>query len=394
MPFVTEPERRTEIVADMDVLVVGGGTAGMTAAVAAARAGGRTMVIEKWGYVGGAAVGGLVLTVPEKAGIWGIEREFYEELQRRDAIAWVDGAVGTGRECILSAPMAKILGDEFIQSADVTPLYHTLFCDVLMDGDRIDAVLVDGKSGRQAIRAKVVVDCTGDADVAARAGAPYRLGHDDAGTMLEATTMYNAANVDIDAYRTKKPSREYGVRISGSVPTHVYPGELNCWGGSIAGDGTDTRELTRMEIGLRKMILEEFRNMRELIPGMADSFISLIAEQMGVRETRLIDADYIITSDDKQSARRFEDSIGQCWQFTVPYRSLLPRAVSNLIVAGRCIGATDANKIRIVPNCRTTGQAAGTAAAMAAGGSGVMREVDISELQRRLRDQNVCLGLE
>jgi len=389
MTYIVESERRTPVVEEADVLVVGGGTAGMTAAVAAARTGVRTLLVERWGYVGGAAVGGLVVTVPENAGIWGIEREFYDALEAMGGLAIEPATDAMGRPFILSAPLAKILGDRFVLDAGVVPIYHTWFCDVVMEGDRIDAVIVESKSGRQALRAKVVVDSTGDADVAHRAGAPCRKGH-DGGSMLPVTTMYNCVNVDVEAYR-RRSNVKTERRLSARWITHVNPGELNCWGGRVEGDGTDNRDLTRMEIELRRQILEEFQNMRELIPGMAESFISIIAEQIGVRETRLIDADYVLTKADCDAGRQFEDSIGVCWSFTVPYRSLIPRKVSNLLVAGRCIGSESADKIRIVPNCRTTGQAAGLAAAMAARDSGAVRAVDVERLQKALDAQNVRL---
>ena len=390
MDYVEEPARRTPVIEEADVAVLGGGTAGTTAAIAAAREGARTVLIEKWGYVGGAAIGGLVVTVPERAGVWGIEREFYDELQTLGGLAVAPEFGRLGRTFILSAPLAKILGDTFLQRAGVVALYHTAFCDVVLREGRIEAVLVESKSGRQAVRAKVFVDCTGDADVAFRAGAPCRVGHED-GTMLPATLMYNCANVDIAAWSARPRGVKYPGRVSSAVPTEVNPGELNCWGGSVVDDGADNRGLTRIEMELRRQVLEEWQNMRKYVPGMARSFISILAEQVGVRETRLIEADYVLTEADRKAPARFDDSVGVCWEFTLPYRALLPKGVGNLLVAGRCIGAENADLIRIVPNCRTSGQAAGTAAALAAKEKSDVRAVDVSHLQARLTAQNVRL---
>jgi len=395
MRTVVEERRETPVVAEADVAVIGAGTAGFVAALAAARNGARTALIERWGYAGGAAVGGLVITIPEAAGIWGIEREFHERLLARGGAICVPLPNGNNH-VHLSAPDCKILGDEMLREAGVTVYYHSLCVAVVRSGAGVEAIIMENKSGRQAVCARVFVDATGDGDVAARAGVPFTLG-DGRGNMEAVTTMYMVAGADKAAYMARPPVRnKLPGRTSAIAFTEVHPGEVNCWGGRVHGDGTDVRELTRMEMELRAQIREEFANMRRYFPGFAQAYISCLAEQMGVRETRHVHADYMVTRADMDSGRRFPDSIGQCWQASVPYRSLCALGMDNLLLAGRCIGAESAacGPLRIVPNCCTTGQAAGTAAALAATAHrGVVRQVDVSTIQQTLRKQGVELGI-
>ena len=389
---ISEPARQIPIVEDVDVVVVGGGTAGMPAAVAAARNGARTALVERWGYVGGAAVGGLVLTVPEKAGIWGIEREFYGELEPLGGVAWGEW-ITNETWAVISAPISKHLADVFLQRHHIVPLYHSWCAGVDIRDGHINAVIVENKSGRQAIAAKVVIDATGDGDVAHLAGALTVKG-DAHGRLAPVTTMYTLANADAKAWNAVERPWEQAVRpCSALCETRVNPGEFNCWGGSIEGDGADVRELTRLEIELRAAIMAEFVNVRKL-PGMAQTYISCIAEQMGVRETRRIIADVMLTAEDGTAGRVFDDTIGKAYTFTVPYRSLIPQRLHNVLAAGRCIGCDHAvhDKIRIVPVCFTTGQAAGTAAALAAKADGDVRKVDVARLQAILAEQGVDLG--
>ncbi len=390
---IVEERREIPVIDEVDVVVVGGGSAGMPAAVAAARCGARTALIERWGYVGGAATGGLVLTVPESAGIWGIEREFYEELETMGGIGFDEWRKRT-KVFIVSAPLAKHLGDLFLQREKVKLYYHRWCVGVSMDGSRIDAVIVESKSGRHAIRAKMFVDATGDADLAAFAGAPFEKGDPD-GKMHSVTGMYMIANANLEKFQSvpgaaaKIPQPFTNINF-----TFVNTGEVNCWGGNIPGDGTDADDLTRMEIELRARIVAEAANMRKNLIGFEDAYLAKIAEQLGVRETRRITADYVVTTEDAEAKTVFDDSIGVAYDFTIPYRSLIPVSVDNLLVSGRCIGTDQKtqNRIRIIPCCFTSGQAAGAAAALAADAGAGARDVKVAALQGILKDGKVELG--
>jgi ribulose 1,5-bisphosphate synthetase/thiazole synthase len=393
MPGVfVEQRRKIPVIEQADVVVVGGGTAGLPAAVAAARSGAKTVLVERWGYTGGAAVGGLVITVPKNAGIWGIQQEFYDELKKLGGVRFLKKEQWYN----VSAPYCKYLGDQYLKRAGVVILYHSWFADVIRNGNRIEAVIIENKSGRQAVQAKVVVDCTGDADVAFRLGMPTEKG-DANGKMDPVTAMYMMANIKTKGYdgfrrlRRKRPR----LKVSWFAITEVNPGEANCWGGNAWGDGTDVRDITRMEIDLREQVITESRNMQKYLPGFKDAFVSIMAEQMGVRETRRIVADYTLTGNDVKEKRAFDDSIGAAYEFTIPYRSLLPKGSNNLLVAGRCIGADRRahGRVRIVPNCCTTGQAAGTAAALAVDSGVPPRRIDIGRLQARLDKQGINLGV-
>jgi len=392
---IVEERREVPVVEEVDVVVVGGGTAGMPAAVAAARNGARTAIVERRGYVGGAAVGGLVVTVPERAGVWGIEKELYDELAKIDGVthdSWSNKP--DNKWYVVSAPLCKCLGDVFLQRENVVLFYHSWCAGVAMDGSRIDAVIMESKSGRFAIRARMFVDATGDADLAAFAGAPTVKGDAD-GKTAPVTMMYMMSNVDVEKSRSAPGARENcPEKVSYFVPTRVNPGEINCWGGSIHGDGLDVRDLTRMEVELRQVVLSESANMRRHLPGLENAYVSCISEQMGVRETRRISAEYDITTQDADEERVFEDTVGKAYRFTLPYRALIPRKVDNLLVSGRCIGADDKVKrpIRIVPVCFTSGQAAGTAAALAARADARSRSVDVPKLQGLLAEGGINLG--
>jgi len=265
---------------------------------------------------------------------------------------------------------------------------------VAMQGGRIDAVILESKSGRQAIRAKMVVDATGDADVAAFAGAPTVKG-DLSGKMAPVTTMYLMANVDMAKYKSVPGAWEKTPKpMSFFCDTRVNAGEVNCWGGSIDGDGVDARDLTRLEVELRQAILLEYTAMRRHLPGFENAYISCLAEQMGVRETRRIVAECMVTEQDAKDAKEFADTVGKTYKFTLPYRALLPRNVENLLVAGRAVGSDKkiSDKLRIVPACFTSGQAAGTAAALAVKADARSRSVEVPRLQAVLAEQGVNLG--
>ena len=392
MQFIVEPERKVSVVARTQVAVIGGGTAGLPAALAAARAGAEVILVERYGYLGGQATGGLVITVPRICTIGGICDEIYGRLIGMDAA--VDKEDDEGGTIIVSAEVMKYVADAMVEEAEVRPLFHSLAVSALVNDKRVEGVILENKAGRQAILADIVVDATGDADVAALAGAPYLKGDED-GKMLGVTTMYLVANVDREKW--EKHSQTAGEsldRVGYAAFTDVNPGEVNCWSGRIEGDGVDPEDLTRMEIELRKWVMRDVEE-RKKVPGFESAYLSALAPQLGVRETRRIVGEYVYSDEDWEEQTVFSDSIGIAYDRTLPYGCIVPQEVDNLLVAGRCISTSKnmQGQMRIIPPCMTTGQAAGAAAALCAGDHVTPRDLSVPRLQEELRRQGVELGV-
>lgn len=404
--MIREPARDTPVVTEADVVVVGGGTAGLPAAVAAARCGARVVLVERYGFLGGLAVGGLVITIPKWYEIGGIGSEIYERLLKMGGAAEdvPEHYFDQEGNIVIDSEMMKCLADEMVEEARVEPLYHSPATAVVMDGQRISALIVENKSGRQAITGKVFVDCTGDADLAVWAGAPWVKG-DEQGKMLRVSLMYNVVNASLSRWvahreRQNLPRRHFF--------TEVHPGEVNCCAGPGvgegedgraelgapgSGDGTDARDLTRMEMALRRCVLRNWEQLRST-PGFEGCFISQIAPQLGIRETRRIVGEVVWDDEAWEGKERFPDSIGLCCGRMIPYRALVPRRVENLLVAGRCISTSRLVQgfSRIIPPCMTTGQAAGVAAAQAADGGLSPRALESADLQAELSRQGLAIS--
>jgi len=384
---IAEPAREIPVIAETDVLVVGGGTAGVPAAVSAARAGADVLVVERYGYLGGASSGGLVITIPEdRQGVYTGEIE--------ERLLAVDGArvMPERNDWLVWCPeLLKWACVEMMEEAGVRMLCHTMAVGALVEDGAINGIVVESKDGRGAVRAKVVVDCSGDGDTAASAGAPFEKG-DENGEMLAVTMMFMMHGVDEEKWANEKPSEDPPRRM-GVCVTHMHPGELNVWGGREKGvDGTDPWSLTQCENTLRKQVVEWVQWCRGNRPGCASAFLSHSSPQVGVRETRRIVGDYMLTEADWEAEAPFDDHIGYAYlNKSVPYRTLVPQGVENLLVAGRCISTDHATQdpMRIIPPCMVTGHAAGEAAAMAVNADATPRNIEVAKLQERLESQGV-----
>lgn len=385
MKTISEPAREIPVIAEADVLVVGGGTAGLPAALAAARSGADVLVMERYGYVGGASTGGLVITLPlDRQGV--ITRELEERLLE------IGGAALMGDDWLAWCPETlKWMGLKMLEESKVRMLFHSWCVGCVVEDSRIDSVIIESKAGRQAIKAKVVVDCTGDADIAAFAGAPYAKG-DDSGKMKEVTMMFMMSNMDEDKLKSGKPLSEPPRRM-GRRLTSIYPGHLNVWGGRIGDiDGTDPRDLTKAENELRKQVFEWWLWARQNMPGCEEAYISMTAPQLGVRETRRIVGGYCLSKADWNAKTMFPDHIGFAYvDKSIPYRAILPQKVDNLLVAGRCISFDRdiLDPMRLIPPCMVTGYAAGMAAALSVQDGIAPRELDIARLQSALKKNGV-----
>ncbi|MBV9622488.1 MAG: FAD-dependent oxidoreductase [Acidobacteria bacterium] len=432
--------KQIPILASPDVLVVGSGSAGATAAIAAARLGQsrsaafEVMLLERYGFLGGTSTTVLDTfygfytpgKVPKKV-VSGVPDDVIAGLKQLDRAIERPNTFGAGTGITYNPEFLKVVWERLALAAAVRLLLHTFVTDVVMEHDRIVGVIVSSKAGLGLIRAAIVVDASGDADVAALCGAPFeRAGDIDPAQTL--TTTFRMANVNraeadkvsrasfLEKLRQAARTGNYDLpRKEGSV--HVTP---------IAGvtatiltrvsvaNPTDPSDLTSAEIEGRRQALEYERFLRECVPGYSQARIVAFSTQIGVRETRRIYGEYRLTREDVLSARKFDDSVGLCgapiedhfsgegtrWEYlpegetvSIPYRTLLPKDVQGLLVAGRCFSAThDAHaSVRSMAQCMAMGQAAGAAAGLCARSRKNPRELSYPDLRRALVEMGATL---
>jgi hypothetical protein len=468
MDYITEKPRQIPVAASVDVLVAGGGVSGVMAAVAAARNGAKTLLVERQGWIGGyldsgwgAGTVGFVFNDPQGRQI--MKGLCWEMLERLRKNGWAMGA--TERRFLrntwpyktehrvfrpqIMQELGKEVAFEMAEEAGVRLLLHSFISDAIVDADRVTGIIVENKSGRQAIRAKVVVDCTGDADVAARAGVPFE--RTDLAKSYQISRLFTLVNVDTDAIRKEilahvgdyayvmEPLEapkgmehpvqamlwkvedlevtDDGRHLKGPKGSHSFRGVgilhgVAGLGASVDGvDGTDAWQVSEAEVQIRKSVVQKWLKLRGqkeyrdslLLPGSLD---------LGVRETRRIRGEYTVTMDDIAKGRRFGDAIvqtmialdchhpGEEWEelvppspYDLPYRMLVPQKIENLLVAGRCssVDHMALAAVRKIPVCMALGQAAGTAAALSAAAGVTPRKLDIQTLRRTLVAQDVPL---
>ena len=445
---VPEPARSLPVFGDYDVVVVGGGPAGIAASVSAARHGARTLLVERYGFLGGMGTAGGVTNF---AGLYGrrdgvmtqlVHGVADELLARIDAMGGLnkpqDGMQGRIRVRSYDTSIYKCAADQWMLANGVNLLFHARASNVLMEGSRITALVIETKSGRQAIRANTFIDCSGDADVAAFAGVPYevgdghwsglfpstmfRVGHVEALQALAAVGEFTAINDFMERAQSAHPGRYQFPRGGAILRPQIHSSEWRANVTQIANaDGramnaVDATELSAGEVEGRRQIVEYFRFLREQVPGFAESRIVEIAPQVGIRETRRIEGLYALTGDDILHSARFDDTIGInawpmelhrsggiTWGFPsdqsrayndLPWRMIVPKAIENLLVAGRCASMTHEGQsaARASGGCFVMGQAAGTAAALA--GRTAMQEIDPKCLQRALHEDGALLEPE
>lgn len=450
--FITEPSRQIPVRAQVDVLVVGGGPAGLMAAQSAALVKGTSvMLIENRGSLGGNMTQGLPLLgfLGRKGNevIKGLPLQFVERLRAR-------GQATHHRACPLHVSLTMIdpegtkrLAWEIMEECGVKVLMYVMFVDVIKEGNKVKGVIIESKKGREAILAKTVIDCTGDGDVAFRAGAPMAYGNDD-GVAQPPTLMFSMRGVDsrklrdavadhpdiydIDyipneffrsddnctmvGFRNQvKAAREAGYHLPVErtiFMTGMAPDEWWVNMSRVNGvDATDPEQYTRGEEICIKQNEEIARYLKAYIPGFENAYVDRVAPFMGIRETRRLIGEYILTEQDIFNCARFDDVIGvaaypvdlhhpvggDCtlmWCpdcYDVPYRSLLPQKVDGLICAGRNISATHLAlaSVRVMGPAMCLGEAAGKAAALAVKQGAELRNLDVASLQKALKEEGV-----
>ncbi len=446
-----------------DVAVVGGGSAGLAAALAAARSGAKTLLVERYGFLGGMLTAGLVTHYDpiEQMEASGIPYELYARLKERGAVQEFDM---TGVEmpfrywqggCGIDAEAYKSLALDLVREAGVELLLHTWVSGVVQDeGGSVVGLELCHKSGRETIGCKIAVDATGDADLVAYAKAPFHLG-DEGGGCMSPTLCFNIGGVEMETlYRyleenpdelgnhprlgkyirdPRKSSIIQGfyrliaqARAAGDLNIAMpepglgmvvlpIPGSFHVNTVRLPGlNPVDVRDLTTMEVVERGYVDEAFRFIRKYIPGCGNSFVMQSAAQIGIRESRRMEGLYKLKVEDIQAGTPFPDAVarfkwghtdvhsgnGMQWSFEfiegpyyIPYRALVPAGTGGLLVAGRCISATQAAmaSIRIMPVCSATGEAAGTAAALCALQGCQPQELDAALLRTALHKAGVTL---
>ncbi len=411
-----------------DIIVAGGGISGAIAAVAASREGAKVLLIERDGSLGGAATNGLVypiarylakdnngniITVNKGLFLEAINRlQEIDQYNSDDYVSYHDAA--------FNQEALKYVLDRLTIESGVEVLFHTFISNVSAEGGKVKSVTVVNKSGVAEIFADYFIDCTGDADVAAKAGCSYRIG-DGNGNCQPMTMCFRIGNVNKalfdkhknEIYKLFNEMQENGtLNCPGLFITfnHLGDGILHFNSTRVINhSGIDAVELSRAEQEGRAQVIETYKFLKKYAKGFENCVLLSAASSIGVRESRLIDGDYVLTSDDVLKCRHFEDSIA-CGSYLIdihnpkgkgvelkelegvyyhiPYRCITPKGFDNIFVAGRCISATHEAQgaCRTIPICASVGEAAGVAASLCVKSGVTSRELNIETLQHKIEE--------
>lgn len=437
---IAETARNITVAGDYDVIVCGGGPTGFIAAVAAARRGARTLLIERYGFLGGTATAAMMVEFGgmhdgRQVLLGGVTHEFLHRLDSFGGVHFTDTAAHSmifDPESMIAVCQAMVL------ESGVKLLLHTMVAAAITEGNRVTGVIVENKSGRQAFTGKVVIDCTGDGDVAARAGAAYEYGRPGDGKVQPVTLELlvgnvDAARVDYDHHKLLIP-RIAAARKAGTwnIPTD----QIFSWGrvlkrdapndpgrsfffinatNAVDCDATDAESLSAAEVQTRGQVESMLRFLRENAPGFEHCYLDRAAAQIGIRETRRVTGDYTLTRDDVLKSRHFADGVvpgcnsidvhdvaGRTFahefvergtHYQIPYRCFLPKGIDGLLVAGRCLSADHyaLGSVRVMIVTMPMGNAVGIAAAYAAERMITPRQVRVDDIQSALRAEGTII---
>ncbi len=423
-----EPEKNIPVTYEVDVLVIGAGPAGISAAISAAREGASVLLVEQSGDVGGIATVGLMShwTGETKGG-------FYNEILERTSDKDIDD------KRIIDTERSKTEMLNMLAEANVKLLLYTFACEAIVEDNILKGAIIENKSGRQAIFAKITIDASGDGDIAAKSGAPFFKGREEDGKMQPVTIMFRVGGVDYD--RAVFPCcfednleipkgliQDLGKANIKFPAGHVLlykstlPGIVNCnMTNSIDVDGVKTEDLTAATLQCRNQIEPIVKFLREYVPGYENCYVISSASLIGVRETRHFKGEYVLTADDVKNAASFDDWVvtsahfgfdvhnmsgpgldatgvqaefNQKKSYEIPYGSLIPLDIENLILAGRNISGSHLAhaSYRVMPICANVGMAAGIAAAISAKENLYPRNLPVTKLQEILTQRGVKRG--
>jgi hypothetical protein len=444
---ISEAVRQTRVCRTADVVVVGAGPGGIGAAVMAARSGADTVLIERYGHLGGMGTGGLVTIIPNlsdfsgKQQIAGISQEWIDRLKRRDAADhpknehwgskdpklvdyYENRSFFNVREKTviysvhIDAEISKCILNDMVTEAGVKTYLHSWGTEPIMDGNRVKGVIFQSKSGRQAVLAKVVIDSTGDGDLLPFSGADFKSDIDPSLRIANLSFSYWIANVDLKKYQDyrKTHAQELAEQMREIRKRHGHPGFLTSnlkdqddlvWVFPRYANSSqvDVEELTRVEFLGRKEMLISHDYYKKNIPGFEKSYIVLTNPQLGTRGARRIVGEYLLTERDMDTNVPFDDTIAVFPSVDrgqdsikyplayMPYRCLIPRKVNNLLVACRAFSsnAVHNNFFNLIPHCIALGEAAGIAAAQAISSGVDLRKINVRALQTSLKKHGAIL---
>ncbi|MBI4976886.1 MAG: FAD-dependent oxidoreductase [Spirochaetes bacterium] len=421
MTMINEPAHTLPVLGEYDVAVAGGGPAGFAAAISAAREGAKTVIIEQTGMIGGIATAGLMSHWAGSAA-----SSVLQELYKRSTVP--DIVEKFPWQGTINPEKLKFVMFEMLHEANVHVLLYTFVSGAVKEGTTLKGLIIENKSGRQAVLAKTVIDATGDGDAAARAGAEFVKGREGDGKMQPVTIMFKVAgvdysravfpggfeaNLDVPKGKIQDLSRQalpfpagHTLLYPSSLPGIVTVNMTNF----IGIDGTNADDLAKAEYECRKQMDPIVKFLRDTVPGFEQCFIISTASLLGVRETRHFVGEYTLNEDDILASRVFDDWVVLRAKFnfdihnidgpgldkngaqkhfpnvdgySIPYRSLLPKTVDGLILAGRCISGTHKahSNYRVMPICAAMGEAAGIAASIAAKEKIAPRKVGVKKIQ-------------